>query len=95
MTTQSIPPINDGGPAFPQTITFCDGQPQIAGQYFENSEGMTMRDWFAGQALANSNIEEHCGMEWADRVADQAFRIADAMIAARSRQPSTQPTTSP
>lgn len=44
---------------------------------------MSLRDWFAGQALANGNIEDHSGPEWADRVAEQAYRIADAMIKAR------------
>lgn len=44
-----------------------------------------LRDYFAGQALANGNIEEHSGPQWADRVAEQAYKIADAMLKARKQ----------
>lgn len=83
-------PVNDGGPAFPGVAgangcgnsvpTTLNGSVQ----YVEYNQGLSLRDWFAGQALANQNIEEHSGKKWADRVAEQAYRIADAMIAARN-----------
>ncbi len=60
--------INDGGPAFPRPNTdYCVGQ-----------VGMTLRDWFAGQALTamNLGIEPSENAEW-------AYKIADAMLEAR------------
>lgn len=69
---------NDGGAAFPVSV-----QPDF--QYA--SHGMTLRDWFAGQALAGM-----CGHPRAlSQIGDQdlaedanlLYRMADAMIAAR------------
>lgn len=79
--------INDGGPAFPQTVP-AGVIGAGCGPHVE--WGMTLRDYFAAAALANGNIEEHTGAGWADRVADQAYRIADAMIAARGGKSSPQ-----
>lgn len=46
-------------------------------------EGMTLRDWFAGQALsALSGIINDSGPEFATR----AYQIADAMIAERNKK---------
>ena len=67
----------DGGPAFPTGLT--------AGHY--SQEGMTLRDWFAGQALggmisgyyANADM---CGLDETDH-ARAAYDYADAMISAR------------
>jgi hypothetical protein len=64
--------INDGGQAFPMSFG-CDS---------ENYSGMSLRDWFAGQALVGllAYSGEMCGKgNWADL----AFAHADAMIAAR------------
>ena len=69
---------NDGGPAFPHTDDICPN----GSQYYP---GMTLRDWFAGQAMAgllanpefrNQSVEEHamCAL-WA----------ADAMLAERAK----------
>ena len=57
-----------GAPAFPT----------VAGQTVY-SHGMTLRDWFAGQALAGL---APCFEEYGD-VAGHAFRLADAMLEAR------------
>ncbi len=47
------------------------------------SEGMTLRDWFAGQALA-SIAEMHAGMPIdQNATAKSAYRFADAMLKAR------------
>lgn len=59
---------NTGGPAFPVTA----GQSVYA-------HGMTLRDWFAGQALANPEICKRDD-EWPQRT---AYSFADAMLAAR------------
>lgn len=52
-------------------------------------EGMTLRDWFAGQALAG--YIAHLGGQgihvgsYTDECATEAFMLADAMLAARSK----------
>lgn len=74
---------NDGGPAFAHSGT--DGFPATLPQ-----PGMSLRDWFAGQALvavmdlcktdsrnANETISE--------MFARKAYLMADAMLAAREK----------
>ncbi len=83
-------PIDDGGPAYPCDMRGCKVTKATEDRLFEYSgpmPGMTLRDYFAGQALANSNIDRHDSVTWAERVADQAYCIADAMIAARKGGP--------
>lgn len=55
--------------------------------YSDVTKGMTLRDWFAGQALiglcaarGHTEIRESCGAAFADA----AYVMADAMLAARS-----------
>ena len=66
----------DGGLAFPD--------PARAGGHCMDT-GMTLRDWFAGQALAWAG-----SVEWFSHdpkhVAERAYRMADAMLEARSGQ---------
>ena len=73
-------PINDGGPAFPA----CNEA------NMNETMGMTLRDWFAGQALAGftSGFTGAVGdTEWFRQVgAPAAYAVADAMIAAREVQ---------
>ncbi len=72
--------INDGGPAFPVPDTYHPN-----GQVQYGSSGMSLRDWFAGQALCGimasgkgtSNVEV-----WG---APHAYALADAMLAERAR----------
>jgi hypothetical protein len=75
MTTQP----NDGGPAFPQISEI--------GDICTTSNGMTLRDWFAGQSLAGlMPVCLHDTIEpggWPRHIAHHAYEIADAMIAAR------------
>lgn len=49
----------------------------------EHSPGMTLRDWFAGQAMAGAAYNFANGQ--ADAAAEKAYRFADAMLAARER----------
>ena len=43
--------INDGGPAFPQT--YCPtSEGRVESPWTDGFGGMTLRDWFAGMALA-------------------------------------------
>jgi hypothetical protein len=68
----------DGGPAFP-TEWILIGMPD------ESRLGMSLRDWFAGQALAGLVAQPTMG-----RVIDTAsiaYRVADAMLAAREVKP--------
>ena len=64
----------DGGPAFPTT----------AGQTVY-SHGMTLRDWFAGQALAGMAATDDADSRFYSDLARSAYRYADAMIEARSK----------
>ena len=50
----------------------------------EPEYGMTLRDWFAGQALAGSLAHETYGNNDADWQAKNAYEQADAMLKARS-----------
>jgi len=69
----------NGGPAFPLREEFHD------------HTGMTLRDWFAGQAIQNSYLlyddayERTVSDETYAEAACNAYRIADAMIAARGK----------
>ena len=81
---------NDGGPAFPCPANPDEGHTSpITGEWVDTSEfaaastGMTLRDWFAGQALAGLvTLESRLDKEPAEDAA-LAYRIADAMLAAR------------
>lgn len=80
--------IEDGGLAFPGTR--CEQVGTVADFGFTDDEsptygdvhhsGMSLRDWFAGHALANQ-YAQHEGDP--NKVAEWAYHIADAMIAAR------------
>ena len=73
--------INDGGPAFPNVP---DG---AGGKFYDWDRGMTLRDWFAGQALIGliQGYATAYGSPTSapDEVVNEAFSYADAMIAAR------------
>ena len=65
---------NDGGPAFPKPGT--DAEIETCG----SQRGMTLRDWFAGQALTSMETTDCTDYE---EIAAEAYRIADAMLAER------------
>lgn len=76
MTTED----KSGGAAFPRT----KAGDQAVGVYDEGAEGMTLRQWYAGQFL-NGFMASTSTMRnppEAARIADHAFRFADAMIEA-------------
>lgn len=50
------------------------------------NDGMTLRDWFAGQALMGRNVTPRAYKRWEDLAAD-CYEQADAMLAARAKQP--------
>jgi hypothetical protein len=54
---------------------------------FQSAPGMTLRDWFAGQAIVgllanpnNTQSPEWAGFSW------DAYKMADAMIAQRDKK---------
>lgn len=71
---------NDGGPAFPiVAMDAATGQP-INGCFYP---GMSLRDWFAGQALAGLLSHGQWATTEADMFARDAYALADAMLRAR------------
>ena len=72
---------NDGRPAFPGQ--WYDFQPTTGEQVVrEQWSGLSLRDWFAGQALTKASQGSN---GTADDTAKRAYYIADAMLAARER----------
>lgn len=47
---------------------------------------MSLRDYFAGQALVGLVAHPHSGMEDAEKLSGWAFQIADAMLARRGER---------
>lgn len=86
--------IDKGGPAFPIVRMPLDPDTTL------NHPGMSMRDWFAGQALAGLLARDLIGssggsnaIQWANVRDDDSYRMprlayqyADAMLAARDRK---------
>lgn len=75
---------HNGGPAFPIDVTV-------------QNPGMSLRDWFAGQALSAMQVKDDGSYSNEDRkrnydenqagwYAKAAYRIADAMLAVRSKE---------
>lgn len=87
-------PIDDGGPAFPAIETWWNtktGKHEPVGP-----KGMSLRDWFAGQALigilSNHDLLMRVDQEIADvssraAVSIYAYGVADSMLVARKATP--------
>jgi len=84
---------NDGGQAFPNTVS---GMVVMAGgaesKFNSTQYGMSLRDYMAGQALAGGLIahlhDPDCQtplMDFVDVVAHTAYMLADAMIEEREK----------
>lgn len=56
MNSEKTPVIDDGGPAFPATCS-ADGTPLVVAYPANQVSGMSLRDWFAGQALAGLMVD--------------------------------------
>lgn len=70
----------DGGPAFPTAeVRDLDGNVKWTPGW-----GMSLRDWFAGQALAGI-LADHTTNPTTDAAAGHAYRFADAMLAERAK----------
>jgi len=64
--------------AFPCEIQLTDQDVYV-------SEGMSLRDYFAAKALTNfyDQIGSQSDQEWFEKIAQGAYRMADAMMEAR------------
>lgn len=74
----------DGGPAFPRSPYQEDGA------VFRGKSGMSLRDWFAGQALIGivalaENLNKRSDETLGDAMVRQAYALADAMLAERGK----------
>lgn len=67
--------------AYPRPYSVDDGGDFIISH--EAQDGMTLRDYFAGQALAG--MAQLARDDEADRMAHYCFIIADAMLKARDK----------
>ena len=72
---------NTGGPAFPRS----DERGLMGEGLREGSDGMSLRDWFAGQALIGflSNQKRFAASSDDATLARECFSYADAMLKAR------------
>jgi hypothetical protein len=76
---------DNGGPAFP--INSPSGTPE----YMPQRDGMSLRDWFAGQALHVRFGERGSSISF-EEMANHCYLMADAMLAARSAEAPTKET---
>ena len=83
--------MKDGGPAFPH-----DSIHQNPGGFPEPADGMSLRDWFAGRAMAGflanpqwsnaiGKTSQEAGIPAQNGVAAMAYAQANAMLAERER----------
>jgi hypothetical protein len=93
--------INDGGSAFPHGEIVQDMRDEkglfVGSRVWEQSAGMTLRDWFAGrveiyayapmQTFRDNYGREPTINELAEHIAKIRLIEADAMIAAREEKP--------
>jgi hypothetical protein len=73
---------DDGGPAFPLVAPGPNESHTL-------HPGMSLRDWFAGQAIAGMFRHQgwiNCVDDDQEEVARRAYIIADAMLAARKER---------
>jgi hypothetical protein len=96
MSMKSEQSTNDGGPAFPSALEWRETrwregvETAVAGTYDNGHDGMSLRDYFAAQALngvlSDSDMrpasEEEC-----DHLARRCYLMADAMLTARAKGP--------
>ena len=67
---------SDGGPAFPHTLQYLKSD--VSARVY----GMSLRDWFAGQAVMAIMQNEKLPI---NTVAAEAYQMADAMLTERQK----------
>lgn len=76
----------DGGPAFPARIPLVHDADQGKDYPNYDESGMSLRDWFAGQALNGLLAgDRQTGWGLPERAAERSYALADAMIAEREK----------
>jgi len=75
-------PINDGGPAFPRPVSFSED-----GGTHRGCLGMTLRDYFAGQALAAVLVSPNFREASTKDIVERSYWFADAMLDERMEEP--------
>lgn len=80
----------DGGPAFPRPMGHNGMEHHEEHDWSTDDKGMSLRDWFAGQALAGGALEffqGNGGGAWKDynEFAASCYGMADAMLAEREK----------
>lgn len=81
--------IATGGSAFPEVTTDCDPTGHRVGEHYANTYsygGMTLRDYFAGQALLGGMAFGHDIPDDLDQIAAYSYRVADAMLKEREQE---------
>lgn len=80
----------DGGPAFPMVFVCEEGSNMPNGDTVPKGErqqyilsGMSLRDWFAGQALVGMRLGFSNQGYPTERIASDCYEIADALLKAR------------
>lgn len=83
---------NDGGPAFPRELPNVEVPLDEVIDLIRRYEGMSLRDYFAGQALVGCfnfwvqvNARTTIGDPNRDAITKLAYEYADAMIKAREK----------
>ena len=94
-TAQAAPSLEDGGPAYPHLGLYRGAGGDLHPAPTQHG-GMSLRAWLAGQALAGlvanpgGPIQANAMSGWSytnctiEQVADEACRIADAMLVSLS-----------
>lgn len=77
---------NDGGPAFPQ-VNYARPADGYGASIMEIRGGMSLRDWFAGQALAGMCADPQL-KDFAEEFAKMSYKLADKMLANRNLEES-------
>jgi hypothetical protein len=79
--------VNPNAPAFPQPIAFTpNGEAVTSGFYFADVNGIPIRLWLAGQALAGMKYDRSSSPSRIREMSDEAIEIADAVITAHVRK---------
>lgn len=73
-----------GGPAFPVPLT--DAQEAAWNEAkLPSANGMTLRDYFAAEAMQALLVDAECGPNSVKDFAESAYIMADAMLKAREQ----------
>lgn len=79
--------INNGGPAFPAEVCSLQPDGRQVGNTVWQTYGMSLRDYFAAKALQAVPMQQsrlHDIQPTYDRIAQHAYKMADAMLRARA-----------